>query len=215
VLMNLCENAKTRTDLFNLLLGILQDGTGDIANVDKSFSQLSFRATKSQPGSSSKTPSKSKPGDALLAPSNHPSTSSDSVPHLITHRCLEALTFIVSANDSAGYYFLTEHETLPALKRSVSRKGKGKEKQTSHPQFPVVLLLGLLDREGLLRSPPMMGAVALLLASVTRPLSTLKDTPPEGSSAPTPPNERGESEPTIPSSENPPLDASGNVSSLY
>jgi E3 ubiquitin-protein ligase HUWE1 len=213
VLMNLCENSKTRTDLFNLLLGILQDGTGDIATVDKSFSQLSFRSTKSQAGSSSKTPLKSKSGDVLLTPSTLAAGSTDSIPHLVTHRCLEALTFIVSANDSAAYYFLTEHESLPALKRSVSRKGKGKEKQTTQTQFPVVLLLGLLDREGLLRSPPMMGAVALLLASVTRPLSTLKDAPSEPPAGPAV-SETGGSEPTIPISENPPLDSPGNIALL-
>lgn len=29
VLVNLCENAKTRVELFNILLSILQDGTAD------------------------------------------------------------------------------------------------------------------------------------------------------------------------------------------
>lgn len=48
VLLNLCENNKTRTDLFNLLLNILQDGSGDLASIDRSLTQMSFRNTKPQ-----------------------------------------------------------------------------------------------------------------------------------------------------------------------
>ena len=39
--------------------------------------------------------------------------------------------------------------------------------------FPIVLLLGLLDRQFLLRMPSIMEAVVSLLAIITRPLSSL------------------------------------------
>ncbi|KAI0073308.1 hypothetical protein K474DRAFT_232036 [Panus rudis PR-1116 ss-1] len=54
VLVNQYENSRTRMDIFNLLLSssILQDGTGDLASIDKSFAQLPFRITRCTPQAS-------------------------------------------------------------------------------------------------------------------------------------------------------------------
>ena len=172
ILVNLCENTKTRTDIFSLLLSILQDDPSDVVAVDRSFAQLSFRSTK--PGPSSKTPTKAKSVE-LATSSISPQYPAENIPNLITHRSLEALTYIVTTNEHATQYFLSEQETPPSVKRSSSKKGKGKEKQIPQAQFPLNLVLSLLDRRALLQSPPMMGAVALLLANVTKPLAILKD----------------------------------------
>ncbi len=181
ILVNLCENSKTRTDIFSLLLGILQDDPSDVVAVDKSFAQLSFRPTKVGP--SSKTPTKSKSVE-LTTTNIQPQYPAENIPNLITHRSLEALTYIVTTNEFATQYFLSEQETLPSARRSSSKKGKGKEKQIPQAQLPLNLLLSLLDRKALLQSPPMMGAVALLLGSVTKPLAVLKEpaSSPENSS---------------------------------
>ena len=45
-LVNLCENSKTRAELFNFLLNILQEGTGDLAAIDRSFTQMTIRNSK-------------------------------------------------------------------------------------------------------------------------------------------------------------------------
>jgi E3 ubiquitin-protein ligase HUWE1 len=192
VLANLCENSKTRADLFNLLLGVLQDGSTDVGAVDRSFSQLSFRPGKSH-GTPSKPSAKSRADSFYSLPD-----ISNSTPNLVTQRCLDALGHIVNNNEAAAYYFLCEQDAHPATKRPASRKGKGKEKHLPATHFPVVLLLALLDRETLLRSPPMLGMVAQLLATVTRPLMNLKepsqlnvDTSPDAaSSASVAPHER-------------------------
>lgn len=170
VLVNLCENSKTRTELFNLLLNILQDGTGDLTAVDKSFSQLSVRNPKTP-----KSPGKQKvAADYFSVLPAAPNSQSDAVPDLIAQRCLEALTFIVSANQASSMFFLTEHEVPAGLRRSSSRKGKGKEKQPPQSHYPIVLLLRLLDRQSLLRTPTIMESVVGLLSTVTRPLAVLK-----------------------------------------
>lgn len=170
VLANLCENSKARADLFNLLLGVLQDGSVDVNAVDRSFSQLSFRPGKGLVNTPSKSPAKAR------ADSHHTTGEpSSSNPNLITQRCLDALAHIVNNNEAAAYFFLSEQDALPGLKRSTSRKGKGKEKVVPATHFPVVLLLALLDRETVLRSSPMMGMVAQLLATVTKPLMNLKE----------------------------------------
>ncbi|TFK44714.1 hypothetical protein BDQ12DRAFT_730740 [Crucibulum laeve] len=172
VLVNLCENAKTRTELFNLLLSILQDGTGDLAAVDKSFSQMSFRNSKPQ---TPKSTGKQKAGSEYLSALALPASQIEAVPDLIAQRCLEALTYIVSSNELASLFFLTEHELPIGLRKAASKKGKGKEKQLPQIHYPIVLLLGLLDRQSLLRTPAIMESVVGLLATVTRPLTSLKD----------------------------------------
>ena len=171
-LVHLCENAKTRTELFNLLLNILQDGTGDLAAVDKSFSQLSVKGSKPQ---TQKSAGKQKAGSEYLAGFALPASHVEAVPDLIAQRCLEALSYIVSANDLSSLFFLTEHELPFGLRKAVTKKGKGREKQIPQTHYPIVLLLGLLDRQSLLRTPAIMEAVVSLLATVTRPLTSLKD----------------------------------------
>ncbi|KAG6893074.1 hypothetical protein C0992_011370, partial [Termitomyces sp. T32_za158] len=100
---------------------------------------------------------------------------SEVIPDLVVQRCLEALTFIVSSNELSSLFFLTEHELPVGLRRSASKKGKGKEKQAPQTHYPIVLLLGLLDRQSLLKTPAIMESVVGLLATVTRPLASLKD----------------------------------------
>ncbi|KAF7315636.1 hypothetical protein MIND_00079100 [Mycena indigotica] len=177
VLVNLCENSKTRTELFNVLLNILQDGTGDLGAVDKGIAQLSFRNTKPQ---TPKSASKQKAGTDYFTALTLPNLQDEIVPDLIAQRCLEALTYIVTANELSSLFFLTEHELAAGLRRSSSKKGKGKERQQlPQTHFPIVLLLGLLDRQSLLKTPSIMESVVALLATVTRPLASIKDKQPE------------------------------------
>ena len=72
-------------------------------------------------------------------------------------------------------FFLTEHDLPVGLRRAAIKKGKGKEKQVSQTHYPPVLLLNLLDRQNLLRTPSILESVANLLATITRLLSTLKE----------------------------------------
>ena len=172
VLVNLCENTKTRTELFNILLSILQDGTGDLAAVDKSFAQMSVRNSKPL---TPKAIGKQKATADYLTALALPASQIETVPDLIAQRCLEALTYIVSNNQLSSIFFLTEHDLPVGLRRAAIKKGKGKEKQVSQTHYPLVLLLNLLDRQNLLRTPSILESVVNLLATITRPLSTLKE----------------------------------------
>jgi E3 ubiquitin-protein ligase HUWE1 len=174
VLVNLCENAKTRTELFNILLSILQDGTGDLAAVDKSFAQMSVRNRDSKP-LTPKAIGKQKATADYFTALALPASQIETVPDLIAQRCLEALTYIVSNNQLSSVFFLTEHDLPVGLRRAAIKKGKGKEKLVSQSHYPLVLLLNLLDRQNLLRTPAILESVVNLLATITRPLSTLKE----------------------------------------
>lgn len=173
VLVNICENGKTRMELFNLLLSILQSGPGDLTAVDKSFAQMSTRTPKTPSQQTPKVHSKQKAPDHSCS-ATLTNLQNESVPDLVAQRCLEALAFIVSANELSSLFFLSEHELSAGLKRVNTKKGKGKEKQAPQTHYPIVLLLGLLDRQSLLKTPSIMDSVVSLLSTVTKPLASLK-----------------------------------------
>lgn len=171
VLVNLCENMKTRMELFNLLLSILQDGTGDLSLVDKSFAQMTVRGRDSKP----QIPKALKQRSDYVSPLGFPMSQMETAPDLIAQRSLEALTFIVNANESSSFFFLTEHDIPAGLRKPGGKKGKGKEKQVPQTHYPLVLLLNLLDRQSLLRTPAILESVVGLLATISRPLTSLKE----------------------------------------
>jgi E3 ubiquitin-protein ligase HUWE1 len=170
VLVNLSENSRTRTDIFNLLLSILHDGTGDLSSIDKSFAQMSFRNSKPVGSATPRPPAKMSLGQTEV------------VPELVAQRCLDALAFVTGHNEASSVFFLTEQELPAGLRRTTSKKGKGKEKPNAQNYYPIVLLLGQLDRQSLLRTPTLMEAIVGLLALVTRPLAGLKDSKTKDSS---------------------------------
>ncbi|KAK7687105.1 hypothetical protein QCA50_009606 [Cerrena zonata] len=172
VLVNLCENSRTRTDIFNLLLNILQDGTGDLVAIDRSFAQLSFRNSRGHNPTTPKSAGKQRMGsDYFALPNVH--VQNEIVPELIAQRCIDALTYVVGSNELSSVFFLTEHELPAGLRRTHSKKGKGKEKQAPQTHYPIVLLLSLLGRASLLKTPSLIESVVQLLALVTRPLVSL------------------------------------------
>ncbi|KAF8929383.1 hypothetical protein BGZ58_008999, partial [Dissophora ornata] len=165
LLVNLCENSKTRSELLSLLLSILQDGGADLAAVDKSFAQMSLRGKMVVKAHQHH---KSKVHAALPTPVP---AAMDNVPNLVARRCFESLFYIVSFNSQAGLFFLAEHDSV-TLKRSPSKKGKGKEKAVSS-KYPIVLLLDLLERQIFVENAALMEQLMALLAVICRPLATL------------------------------------------
>ena len=176
VLTNLCANSNTRSDLLNLMLSVVQDGTGDLSAVDKSFQQMSLRPPPVTPASKT-TPKTPKASDSLTSASTSnlfARMPPDNIPTFIAQRCFEALAYIVSVNVLAVQYFLTEHDQPVGLKKPASKKGKGKDRMLPQTKFPIVILLELLDRTELLKATGMMESLTSLLSTVTRPLMTIK-----------------------------------------
>ena len=171
ILANLCENATTRADLLNLLLSVVQDGSGDLPTVDRSFQQMSLRAmTSSRPSTRSRHTESS---SILSTPDVFSHLQTDNIPIFIAQRCLEALTHIVSANSQAVSFFLSEQEAAIGSRKAPAKKGKGKEK-VHQSKFPIVILLELLERRSLLLSLSLAESLTALLANVTRPLTAVK-----------------------------------------
>jgi len=170
VLVNLCENSRSRTELISTLLGLLQDGTRDAATIDRSFSQVSSRASKALTPVTPKSTTKLR-RETHVGPLPH--FPGESVPNLIALRCLEALSLLVTSNDRVPIYFLTEQEVHVALHKRSAKKSKGKEKSNTSITYPIVGLLALLDRASLLKHPNLTESITSLLALIGRPLTVL------------------------------------------
>ncbi|KAI9791822.1 MAG: hypothetical protein M1816_003367 [Peltula sp. TS41687] len=163
ILHNVCENKQNRIETISLLLSILQDGSADIAAIDRSFAQLSLRARQSASQKLQQTPKR--PQDQL------PRGLCDISPLAVVQQCLATLNLLVQNNHNLQTFFLAEHDPGVGLKRTPSRKGKGKENKAS--KYALNSLLSLLDRKLVMESPTVMEQLSTLLNSVTQPLSVL------------------------------------------
>ena len=157
LLLNLCENSKTRGDLLSYLVCVLYDGNNDLSSVDASFALMSS-------GKNSKAQAKASKA-----------TVTEIAPNFIAQRCLEALTYIVSCNEQSMTYFLTESESLSGLRRnSGSKKGKGKDKvPVSWNKYPILVLMSLLDRPVFINNASLMEQLMDLLSTMCRPFPVL------------------------------------------
>jgi len=154
----------------------LQDGSTDMGAVERSFGQLSLKARRpkdKEKDSEQKTPQTLKRSLTGLAAANTTQTNSETSPLLIVQQCLDLLVELSSKNPHIPWLFLTEHEAVGStLKRSLSRKGKGKDSK-SH-KYAINSLLSLLDRDLVMESSVVMTHLADLLNRVTLPLQNLE-----------------------------------------
>jgi len=193
ILSNLSENSKTRADLLSLLLSVLTDGTTDAAAVDKSFSSMSIRASRTAAVSASITPGRPTPKRSASGVLNgtpgaagpnplltNATTAPISVigaeaPFLIATRVLESLLHLTTVNEQAATFFLKDDARLAKK----TGKGKDKEKADSGPAkaagtAPLNSLLLLLKREDILANAQLVDALLAVLNTVTKPLVTLQ-----------------------------------------
>ncbi|OLL25644.1 E3 ubiquitin-protein ligase TOM1-like, partial [Neolecta irregularis DAH-3] len=184
VLLNVCENKHNRAEVVTLLLSVLQDATYNLSSIEKSFAQLTSRVSKNTPSTPKSASKQRQSGFPTLSLSK---SLGEDAPNLVTQQCIFILNHLVVNNEHLPSFFLNEHETAAlSLKRSSSRKGKGKE-PARNSKYPVNTLLGLLDRSIILDNSSTVETFARLLSIVTRPLMMLlrkdraKDLPKSGS----------------------------------
>ncbi|KAK9246420.1 hypothetical protein V1506DRAFT_457070 [Lipomyces tetrasporus] len=179
MLVSVTANRQSRAELFNMILSILQDGSTDVASVERSFSQIWARArpqltvasnTPTKPSATPKTPVT--PAKGIVGPAHH--GSAEVSPLVLAQQCLQALDHIIKANRQLASYFLIEHESPIGLKRTMSRKGKLKDVSASKAhKYPINTLLALLDRPMIRDSASAMDMLSMLFQEITRPLQVL------------------------------------------
>ncbi|CAG8983041.1 hypothetical protein HYALB_00006069 [Hymenoscyphus albidus] len=171
VLQNISMNRHNRTEVLSTILHILQDGSFDMSAVERSFAHLSLRA-KQPKDKDPKNPQGVKRTLTGMAVSSAAPTNLEASPLMVVQQCLSALVYLTQVNPHIPAFFLTEHEPLGGLKRSLSRKGKGKE--TKSVKYPLNSLLTLLDRQTIMESSQVMESLSTLLNMTTSPLQALQ-----------------------------------------
>ena len=184
VFADVCENRQNRLEVVSTILQILQEGSTDMNAVDRSFGQLSLKARRQkererekEKDTDQKTPQSLKRTSTSLTAAAAATTqiNSETSPLLVVHQCLDLLGELCVKNPHIPWLFLTEHETVGStLKRSLSRKGKGKDKDSRSHKFAINSLLTLLDRELVMESSMVMNNLVDLLNRVTLPLQALE-----------------------------------------
>lgn len=181
IFANLCENRQNRLDVISSLLQVLQDGCTNMDAIERSFAQISYKA-KQPKEKDAKTPHPLKrtlTGGTSNNNNNNTNAqfpaSSEVSPLLIVQQCLDLLVELTKLNAHVPSVFLTEHETVAStLKRSLSRKGKGKDVTGKAPKFAINSLLTLLDRNLVMESSAVMQVLADLLNKITIPLQAIE-----------------------------------------
>ncbi|KAK8087276.1 hypothetical protein PG994_002250 [Apiospora phragmitis] len=182
VFKDICENKQTRLEVISTLLQILQDGTTDVDAVERSFAQLSIKARQPKADKEGKTPQSLKRSLTGLNTNQLTHTGTETSPVLIVQQCLDLLCYLAAEDVHVPAVFLTEQETVGlTLKRTLSRKGKGKESKVH--KFAINSLLALLDRDLVVESSSIMDALSLVLSRITYPLLSLDKKLKEGAEA--------------------------------
>jgi E3 ubiquitin-protein ligase HUWE1 len=188
VLYHVCENKQNRAEVISTVLQILQDGSTDMDAVERSFGQLSLKA-KQPKDKEPKTPNSLKRTLTSVSSNGLPIQANAEVsPLLIVQQCLDLLVELAK-NRHVPSLFLTEHDIVASmLKRTVSRKGKGKSVDAKASKFAINSLLALLDRKLVMDSSAVMQLLADLLNKITFPLQALrkKEANDAGGTAPKP-----------------------------
>lgn len=179
VLLNISENRHNRGEIISTILHILQDGSADMAAIEKSFAHLSVRA-KQPKDKEPKTPlTLSRKNTASAINTVTSVANADISPLMVVQQCMSALGYLNGKNVHIASFFLSEHEpTSGSLKRALSKKGKGKGKENAKEEraakFPINSLLGLLDRQLIIESSPAMDSLSFLLYDLTKSLPALE-----------------------------------------
>ena len=175
VLENICLSRPNRTEVLSTLLHILQDGSADMTAVERSFAHLSLRA-KQPKEKDPKTPQPLKRTHTGMSTASGVTslvqTNAEASPLLVVQQCLGTLHYLVARNLHIPAFFLTEHESVGGLKRTLSRKGKGKE--TKAAKYAINSLLNLLDRDLIMDNSTVMELLSSLLNQITQPLQALQ-----------------------------------------
>ncbi|KAJ9608131.1 E3 ubiquitin-protein ligase tom1 [Cladophialophora chaetospira] len=162
ILRNICGNRLTRSEVVNLLLVILKEGSTDVNAVERSLANLSLRA-KATVGQ--KTP---QPLKRTLSMQPAGGISEEVTPLVVVQQCLSALKQLCQNNYHTRTLFVREVDGSPAAK-----KGKGKAKEVKAVRYPINDLVGLLDRKLIVESSSCLQSLAELLSAVTQPLPNL------------------------------------------
>lgn len=150
----LCYNKQTRGEILSLLLAVLQECVSDSKSLEKCFAQISSRAKATQ-------------SSELKESSQFPKGCT---PLIVANQTVEAIQYLLETDTHVRYFFLTEKEPAPVLRKLSKNKNRTRDAFTKTDKFPLNILLSLLSKKLVKEETPLMELLSRTLQVSTRPL---------------------------------------------
>ncbi|CAB4255115.1 similar to Saccharomyces cerevisiae YDR457W TOM1 E3 ubiquitin ligase of the hect-domain class [Maudiozyma barnettii] len=147
----LCLSKQNRSDIINLLLLILAEGTCDQTSLEKMYNVINFRGNRS-----------SKPQG-----NSQRQVPPDCTPLVVANQTIEILQNLIDSDNRLKFFFITEHDNLMINKTSFKTKKEGPVK---HERWPIKYLVDLLERKLITDETVLMDLLTNILQTCTKPL---------------------------------------------
>ena len=163
VMLNLAENSKTRTEILETVLYIIQE----VIQMEriKSLSETNTKVKQKLSSSGTMTPKRNLVRQAVMGEKvllNEGSQAS------VIQRCLELLLDLLSRKGTVAMFFLTESETLHVKTYTKHKKNRSRPQSS---RYPLVLLLSFLESPIFSKNNSLMENLTQIISLVTKPLA--------------------------------------------
>ena len=150
----LCSSKQCRSDIVNILLLILTEGTSDQHALERMYNTINNRADRS--GKTQGTTTKTLPPDCT--------------PLIVANQTIEILQSLIDTDRRLKFFFITEHDNL-MINRSFT-KGK-KDGTLKTERWPVKYLFDLFNRKMITDEMVLMDLLTNILQVCTKPIPSL------------------------------------------
>ncbi|KAG0659235.1 hypothetical protein C6P45_001886 [Maudiozyma exigua] len=147
----LCQSKQNRSDIINLLLLILTEGTSDQSSLERMYNVVNGRACRSNKQQG--IPSRQIPPDCT--------------PLVVANQTIEILQNLIDSDNRLKFFFITEHDNLMLNKTLLKTK---KENAVKSEKWPIKYLCDLLDRKLITDETVLMDLLTNILQTCTKPL---------------------------------------------
>ncbi|GMM56512.1 E3 ubiquitin-protein ligase [Maudiozyma humilis] len=150
----LCASKQNRSDIVNILLLILTEGTLDQHSLERMYNTINNRADRS--GKSQTNTTRSLPPDCT--------------PLIVANQTIEILQSLIDTDKRLKFFFITEHDNL-MINRSFT---KARKDTTLKPErWPVKYLFDLFGRKMITDETVLMDLLTNILQVCTKPIPAL------------------------------------------
>ncbi|CCF59894.1 hypothetical protein KAFR_0I01130 [Kazachstania africana CBS 2517] len=148
----LCSSKQDRSDIINLLLFILTEGTINQHSLEKVYTLISSRAQ----------------GSGKF--SNTRQVSADCTPLVVANQTIEILQNLIDTDARLKFFFITEHENLMVNKTILKNK---KDIFNRNEKLPIKYLFSLLTRKLITDETVLMDLLTNILETCTKAISVV------------------------------------------
>ncbi|CCK69392.1 E3 ubiquitin-protein ligase TOM1 KNAG_0C02810 [Huiozyma naganishii CBS 8797] len=146
----LCGSKQNRSDIINILLMILTEGTNDQLSLEKVYNQIAVRAQ----------------GNNKVQPQISRQLPPDCTPLIVANQAIEILQYLIDSDSKLKFFFVTKHENL------LVNKGK-RDIFTENEKLPIRHLFSLLDRKLITDETVLMDLLTSILQICTKPIPAM------------------------------------------